>query len=231
MLTQSVSFSAAFAAGLLSFFSPCVLPLVPAYFTFITGYSLDELTQGDSRRLRARVVLSTAAFVLGFSLVFIAFGATATLLGGLMNRYQDAVRIGGGVLVILFGLHVSGLFRLGFLDFEKRVHLNRKPVHALGAVLVGMAFGAGWSPCVGPFLGSILAIAAGQDTVGQGMALLAVYSAGLAIPFFALSAFIHLILNFVRRGARALRWINAGAGAVLVAVGVLLIADKMRIIL
>jgi cytochrome c-type biogenesis protein len=231
MFAESVSFSAAFVAGLLSFVSPCVLPLVPAYFTFITGYSLEELTEDDSAGMRAKVILSTAAFVVGFSLVFVLLGATASLVGSLFTRYQDTIRVLGGLVIILLGVHVSGLRRLKFLDFEKRLHPHRKPVHFLGTVLVGMAFGAGWSPCVGPFLGSILAIAAGQDTVGQGMGLLAVYSAGLAVPFMIISVFVHFLLSWVRRGTRILKYVNVTAGGLLVLVGVLLVADKLNAIL
>jgi cytochrome c-type biogenesis protein len=153
------------------------------------------------------------------------------MIGNVLFQYQDYIRIAGGILVIILGVHISGIYRLKFLDFEKRMHMTQKPVHFLGAFVVGMAFGAGWSPCVGPFLGSILAIAASQQTVGRGVALLAVYSAGMAIPFMILSAFVHLILTFVRRGTRYMRYINAAAGVILIAVGALLIADKMNIMI
>jgi cytochrome c-type biogenesis protein len=230
LFAESISISAAFVAGLLSFFSPCILPLIPAYFTFITGYSLNELTEGDPSQLRAKVVGSTAMFVLGFSLVFILFGASASMLGGLVNRYQDVLRIIGGAVIIVLGLHISGVFRIRFLDVEKRMHLSQKPVHALGTLVVGMAFGAGWSPCVGPLLGSILALAASQGTVGQGMLLLAIYSLGLAIPFLVLSLFAHLVLAFVKRGTKVIRYVNITAGILMVIVGVLLIADQLRIV-
>jgi cytochrome c-type biogenesis protein len=230
LFAESISISAAFVAGLLSFFSPCILPLIPAYFTFITGYSLNELTEGDPSQLRAKVVGSTVMFVLGFSLVFILFGASASMLGGLVNRYQDVLRIIGGAVIIVLGLHISGVFRIRFLDVEKRMHLSQKPVHALGTLVVGMAFGAGWSPCVGPLLGSILALAASQGTVGQGMLLLAIYSLGLAIPFLVLSLFAHLVLAFVKRGTKVIRYVNITAGILMVIVGVLLIADQLRIV-
>ena len=228
MLHQSVSYSAAFLAGLLSFLSPCILPLIPAYFTFITGYTLEELTEGDPKSLRGSVILSTVSFVLGFSIVFILLGATASFIGRLVVDFQDVVRIVGGTIIVIMGIHVSGLFRLKFLDFEKRLHLDRKPVHFLGAVVVGMAFGAGWTPCIGPFLGSILALAAGQNTVGHGIVLLTIYSAGLAIPFLLISMFVHLILNFVRRGVKTLKYFNAVAGTLLIVVGLLLITDQLN---
>ena len=230
MFAESISISAAFVAGLLSFFSPCILPLIPAYFIFITGYSLNELTEGDPSKLRAKVVGSTVMFVLGFSIVFILFGAAASMLGGLVNQYQDVLRVVGGAVIIVLGLHISGVFRIRFLDVEKRMHLSQKPVHALGTVVVGMAFGAGWSPCVGPLLGSILALAAGQETVWQGMLLLAIYSLGLAIPFLVLSMFVHLVLAFVRRGTKVIRYVNITAGILMIIVGVLLIADQLRFV-
>ena len=220
----------AFIGGLISFFSPCILPLIPAYFIFITGYSLNELTEGDPSRLRAKVVGSTVMFVLGFSIVFILLGAAASMLGGLIIRHQDILRVVGGVVIIILGLHISGLFRIRFLDVDKRVHLTQKPVHALGTVVVGMAFGAGWSPCVGPILGSILALAAGQGTAGQGALLLAVYSLGLAIPFLVLSFFVHFVLAFVRRGTKVIRYVNITAGALLIIVGILLITNQLRIV-
>lgn len=230
MLTESVSYPAAFAAGLLSFFSPCILPLVPAYFTFITGYSLDDLTGADGRRRRGAVMRATLAYVLGFSLVFVLMGASASLLGALVFDYRDAIRIAGGVVILLFGVHLTGLFRFRWLEFERRVHVDRKPVHLFGTFLVGMAFGAGWSPCIGPLLGSILIVAGSQDSVGQGVALLSLYAAGLAIPFLVLSAFAHLLVVFVRRAAKAVRALNLAAGLLLIAMGLLLLTDRLHLI-
>ncbi|MBU2552031.1 MAG: cytochrome c biogenesis protein CcdA [Proteobacteria bacterium] len=230
MFVDGVSYHAALLAGLLSFFSPCVLPLIPAYFTFITGLSLEELTEGNPGTNRYRVLWSTCAFVLGFSFVFIIFGASASFLGRLLTDFQDVVRVAGGVIILLLGIHVSGLFRFRILDYEKRLHLNRKPVHFLGTVLVGMAFGAGWSPCVGPLLGSILIIAGSKETIMEGVWLLSVYSAGLAIPFLAIALSIHSLLSFLKKGVRALKYVNAVAGGLLVLVGVLLITDKLRLV-
>jgi len=229
MFVDTISFPAAFIAGLLSFFSPCILPLVPAYFTFITGFSLEELTGGDPRRTRQKVVMSTIFYVLGFSLVFILMGASASLLGGLFSQSKDVIRIVGGVIILLLGLHISGLVRLPFLDVEKRFHFDRKPLHALGTFLVGMAFGAGWSPCIGPLLGGILIMAGSQATITRGVLLLAVYSAGLAIPFLVISVFISSILSFLRRASKALKYVNAAAGALLVVIGALLIANKLNL--
>lgn len=228
MFAQTISFSAAFMAGLLSFFSPCILPLVPGYFTFITGYSLDELTHGDKAAVRRRVVFSTLFFVLGFSFVFIfGLGILAALLGGVVDQSKEVLRVAGGLLLILLGVHVSGLFRLKFLDVEKRLHMNKRPVHFLGAFLVGMAFGAGWSPCIGPILGGIFALAVNMDTVMKKFLLLFLYSAGLAVPFLIMSFFINYILVFLRRAVRVLKYVNAVAGILLAVLGVLLVTDNL----
>jgi len=229
MFTESVTYPAAFLAGLLSFFSPCVLPLIPAYFTFITGFSLDELTQKAPAEMRTKVVLSTVSYVLGFTFVFVLMGASASLLGGLIHEYRDTIRIIGGIFIILLGIHLTGLFRIKSLEFEKRIHLNKKPLHFMGTFLVGMAFGVGWSPCIGPLLGSILIIAGSQETVWQGMALLGTYSAGLAIPFVIISIFINFILVFLKKLSSAMKYINATAGTLLILVGIFLITNRLSL--
>ncbi len=227
MLNEPVSIFAALTAGLLSFFSPCVLPLIPAYFTFITGTSLDELTTSNDHRVRKKVILSTLAYVLGFSLIFVLLGASATLLGRFVTTHSDWLRIGGGLLIVVLGIHLTGLIRIPGLEFEKRVHLNQRPIHFMGAFVVGMAFGAGWSPCIGPLLGSILVIAGNQETIIQGMALLSVYSAGMAIPFLIIAVFVNYMLRFLNRAKKSLKIINQLAGILLIVVGVLLMSDQM----
>ena len=226
MLTEAVSFPAAFLAGLLSFFSPCVLPLIPAYFTFITGYSLEELTEGKAE-IRKKVILSTISFVLGFSVVFILMGGSASYLGGLIFKYKNLIRIIGGILIIILGIHLTGLFRIRSLEFEKRIHIQKKPIHFLGTFVIGMAFGAGWSPCIGPLLGSILIVAGSQETVGQGMVLLGVYSAGLALPFVIISVFINFLLVFMKRASKVLKYVNVVAGILLILVGLVLVTNKL----
>jgi cytochrome c-type biogenesis protein len=228
MLTEAVSFPAAFLAGLLSFFSPCVLPLIPAYFTFITGYSLEELTEGNIE-IRKKVILSTISFVLGFSVVFILMGGSASYLGGLIYKYKNLIRIIGGVLIIILGIHLTGVFRIRSLEFEKRIQIEKKPIHFLGTFIVGMAFGAGWSPCIGPLLGSILIVAGSQETIGQGMVLLGVYSAGLALPFVIISVFINFLLVFMKRASRVLKYVNVVAGILLILVGLVLVTNKLYI--
>ena len=159
-----------FAAGLFSFFSPCILPLIPAYFTFITGYSLEELTENYDAGIRKKVILSTVSYVLGFSFIFIMLGASASYIGGFANQYSSTIRIIGGILIILFGIHLTGVFRFKGLDVEKRIHVQSKPLHFFGTFLVGMAFAAGWSPCIGPLLGSILIVAGNQGSMPGGVA-------------------------------------------------------------
>ena len=228
MFAEPVTYPAALAAGLLSFFSPCVLPLIPAYFTFITGYSLEELTGSESAQIRKKVVVSTLAFVLGFSSVFVILGASASFLGGLFFQYRQLVRIIGGFIILVFGLHLLGLFRIKALDFEKRLQIKKKPLHIFGTFVVGMAFGAGWSPCVGPLLGSILIIAGNQETIWQGIGLLGIYSAGLALPFLVISVFIHMILTLMQKASSAIRYVNMTAGCLLILVGIGLILDKLQ---
>ena len=175
-MSNNVSLIAAFAAGFLSFISPCVLPLIPGYVSFVSGVSLEDM-RGDAAVSSARrhVVITSLFFVLGFSLVFIALGATASVVGHFLLEKQPILAKIAGVLLIIFGLHTMGVFRIGFLENEKRMQANRKPAGALGAILVGIAFAFGWSPCIGPILGGILALAASKDTVWEGVQLLAIY--------------------------------------------------------
>jgi cytochrome c-type biogenesis protein len=227
MLSETVSYSAAFAAGLLSFFSPCIFPLIPGYFSFITGLSLDKMTVDYDTAVRRKVLFSAIAFVSGFSAVFIMMGASASFLGGIIFEYRTIIRVIGGLIVILFGVHLTGLIRIRGLEFEKRVQVVNKPLNYFGGFLVGMAFGAGWSPCIGPLLGSILIFAGSKDTVSEGILLLGIYSAGLAIPFILISLFINYILTFVKRVSFAMKYINIAAGILLVFVGALLAAGRI----
>jgi len=229
MFIETVSFSAAFIAGLLSFLSPCVLPLIPAYFSFITGYSLEELTGGSNEKIRKKVILSTCLFVVGFSLVFVSMGASASYLGGLMYTYKKFIRIIGGFLIIILGIHLTGFIRIPGLDFEKRISVERKPLHFLGTLLIGMAFAAGWTPCIGPLLGSILIIAGNQETVWQGIVLLGVYSTGLALPFIVVSIFINFLLIFIKKASKVLKYVNIVAGVVLIIVGLILVSNKLYV--
>ena len=211
----------AFVAGLLSFLSPCVLPLVPSYIGFLTGVSLPEMSE------RRRAALAHALlFVFGFSLVFVLLGASATALGRALNYYQQWLQRIGGALIIGFGLVCLGVVRPRFLSQERRVQVERKPVGYLGSALVGMAFGAGWTPCIGPVLGAILGLAATTQDLTRGMLLLAAYSAGLAVPFLiaavALDSFLHWFQGF----RRYLPWVMRVSGALLIFVGVLMVTGE-----
>ncbi len=217
----TLGIAVAFLGGVLSFLSPCVLPLVPSYLGFITGFTLEEMT---GRRKLAMV--HSVLFVSGFSLVFILLGASATALGRVLNHYQDWVARIGGLLIIVFGLYLVGAFRLTFLEREQRVHLDRKPLGYLGSVLVGMVFAAGWTPCIGPILGGILSLAATQDNLGQGTTLLAWYSAGLAVPFLLTAYAVETFLDLFKRFRRYLPWVQKGSGVLLLLVGVLLVTGQ-----
>jgi cytochrome c-type biogenesis protein len=217
----ALGFVVAFFAGLLSFLSPCVLPLVPSYVGFITGMTLPEVTG------RRRTALTHALlFVAGFSLVFVLLGASATALGRALNYYQVWLQRIGGVLIILFGLLCLGVFKVGLLNQERRLHLERKPVGYLGSALVGIAFGAGWTPCIGPVLGGILGLAATSSDVTRGMQLLAVYSAGLALPFLIAAVAVESFLDWFQRFRRFLPWVMRVSGVMLIVVGVLLVTGE-----
>lgn len=229
MFVDSVSIPAAFVAGLLSFFSPCVLPLIPSYFSFICGCSMEDLTEDQGLSLRAKVFISTALFVCGFSVIFILLGASASMLGNLLNMYKGPLRIMGGLIIILLGAHLTGLFRIRGLELEKRIHLEKRPFQFFGAFIIGMAFAAGWSPCIGPLLGAILIMAGNQETVRQGIVLLGVYSLGLALPFLVLSVFVNYLFRFLSRLKAVLRYMNPAAGVILIAIGLLLVTDNLNL--
>jgi cytochrome c-type biogenesis protein len=216
----SLGIVAAFAGGLLSFLSPCVLPLIPSYITFITGVSLD-----DAQRARRAAFVHALLFVLGFSLIFVALGAGASALGRLLVAYRGVVSRLGGVLVIAFGLYLLGAFHLAAFDRERRVHLADKPAGYLGTVLVGVAFGAGWTPCIGPILGAILTYNLSVPELGRGTALLVAYSLGLGVPFVLAAVAIPQFLAAFRRMRRSVGVLSRASGALLVAVGVLMLTN------
>ena len=222
-----ISLGGAAVAGLLSFLSPCVLPLVPPYLCYLGGISFDELQSRAAPAAAARRVwIAALAFVLGFSTVFIALGATATAIGQAVTEHIATLSKIAGVVIALLGLHFIGLFRAGFLDIEKRFHLERAPAGPLGAYVVGLAFAFGWSPCVGPVLASILLVAGGKDTAGQGALLLAAYSAGLGVPFFAAALTARWFLGWTQRFRRAMRAVEILIGIFLVAMGALVFAGS-----
>lgn len=219
------SFALAFVAGLLSFLSPCVLPLIPSYVGFLTGLTLEQL---EVRRGTA--LLHALWFVAGFSVIFIALGATASALGVLLLRSQVWIgRIGGGV-VMLFGLYLLGVLRPALLMRERKVQLARKPLGYLGSAFVGITFGAAWTPCIGPILGAILTLAAAQASVGRGAALLTAYSAGLALPFVGTALALDRFLAWFQRFRPYLVWVERIAGGLLILLGLLLVTDRFTLL-
>ena len=226
---KDVSFSLAFLAGILSFLSPCVLPLVPSYITFITGVSFEDLKEGtDRKRIRFLTVTNSFAFIAGFSTIFIALGASSSAVGRFMFQYQDWIRNIGGVLVIFFGLFVSGIIRLDFLTRERKFHLSGKPAGYVGTFLVGMTFAAAWTPCIGPILGTILLYASSKGSAAYGFKLLAVYSLGLAVPFFISSLMFNSFLSYSAKIRKYMRGIMLVSGIVLIAFGLLLLTNNVR---
>jgi cytochrome c-type biogenesis protein len=226
---KEVSFPLAFLAGVLSFLSPCVLPLVPSYVSFITGISFKDLTVGkDRKKIRYLTVAHSIAFIAGFSALFIALGISSSAIGRFFFEYMNALRIIGGILVIIFGLFIAGFLRLDFLMPEKKMHLAGKPAGYIGTFFVGMAFGAGWSPCIGPILGTILVYAGTRGSALFGFQLLAVYSLGLAIPFFLSAVGINVFLMYSIKIARHMRVITIISGLLLIIFGVMLLTDQLR---
>ena len=226
-----VSLIAAFVAGFLSFVSPCVLPLIPGYISFVSGVSVEEM-RGDAppATSRLQIFVTSLAFVIGFSLVFIALGASATAIGKFLFAKLPLLSKIAGVILIIFGLHTMGVFRLAFLETEKRVHAQRKPAGPLGAMLVGIAFAFGWTPCIGPILGGILAIAGSRNSVNEGITLLAVYSLGLGIPFLITSLAINQFFCAAKRIRRYYHAIELTSGALLVVIGVLIMTGQLTLI-
>lgn len=220
-----VTYAGALLAGLLSFASPCVLPLVLPYLSFLGGITLDQLTEPDDAT-RRRVLVAAVAFVLGFTTVFVLLGAAATGLSQLLIANGDWLSRAAGVVIVVFGLHFLGLFRLGFLDREARLHVERRPTGPLAAYVVGLAFAFGWTPCVGPVLASILTLAAGQEDALQGAGLLAVYSLGIGLPFLTVALFAGRFLALMRRHRGLAHRVEQAMGALLVLMGGLLIAGS-----
>ena len=223
--SASVGVLIAFTAGLLSFLSPCVLPLIPSYVTFITGLSLE-----DVQRARRTTLVHSLLFILGFTLIFLALGATATVLGRVLLTQREWISRVGGAIIIVFGLYMLGAFNVGLLSAERRVHLAEKPLGYLGTVLVGIAFGAGWTPCIGPILGSILIYTSSAADLHRGLLLLLSYSLGLAVPFLASALLVERFLEFFKAMRSRLVWVSRIAGALLIVVGALLVTDYFTVL-
>lgn len=226
-----ISMFIAFTAGMLSFVSPCVLPLVPSYISYITGLSVDELNSGaNSNRVRWITLSNSVMFIAGFSTIFIAFGASATFMGQVMLEYQDLIRQIGGLIIVVFGLYILGLLKLNFLSSEKRFHFTKKPAGLIGSFLVGIGFAAGWTPCVGPILGTILLYASTSDSVLTGVNLLMFYSMGLGLPLLIISLGINKFIVGYKKINRYMGVVTKVSGIFLLAVGIMIMTNSFTII-
>jgi len=228
---ENVGILTAFIFGLISFISPCVLPIVPGYLSFISGVSFEEMqSTGNRSAVRKRIMLNALFFIFGFSLVFIALGASATAIGQFLSEQQNIIsKIAGGIIVI-FGIHMTGIFKIPFLNYEKRFHTESKKLGLLGAFLVGFAFAFGWTPCIGPILAGILVLASRQETIGQGILLLTSYSLGLGIPFFLTALSLSAFFNVFNKFKRHLHKVEIVGGILLIVIGVLIMTNYLTIL-
>lgn len=229
-MTHELSIPIAFLAGVVSFLSPCVLPLVPGYISMLSGASIEELKSDASRELLRRVLRNSLAFIVGFSVVFVSLGASATWVGKVLVAQRTTINIIAGVVIIIFGLHLTGLVKIPLLYREARLDAGAPRRGLGGAFLLGFAFAFGWTPCIGPILAGILALAAQRETVLQGMFLLAVYSAGLAIPFLLTSLGLSSFLKFYGGFRKHLQAVEVGSGFLLILLGVLIAFNKLTMI-
>ena len=219
-------YAASLIAGIMTFLSPCILPMIPAYISFITGATLDELKR-DKKTL-GKSVLNSVFFILGFSIIFILLGASFSYLGSFIGGNRAIIRWAGGIIVIIFGLHIAGVFTVPFLNFQKRIQAGKSSLNYAGAFLVGVTFAVGWTPCVGPILSSILILASAQGTLYKGIILLAIYSLGIGIPFLITALFINWALSFFDKIKKYYRIIEIVSGLILVLVGVMIITNSLN---
>ena len=232
-MAQQVSLVMAFFAGLLTFLSPCILPLIPAYISFITGVSIDDLVNSreEKSKMTGRIFLEMILFILGFSLVFILLGASASYFGKFMLLHLKLLRVIGGILVIVFGLYIAGIFNISFFGYERKIHLRMKPTNILGSFIVGIVFALGWTPCAGPILGTILTYASTQETIREGVFLLGSYSLGLGIPFLVSGLAVNLFLRGFRKIKKYSRLISIVTGGLLILFGILILTGKFQFIM
>ncbi len=230
-MPETPSYFIAFTAGFLSFVSPCVLPLVPAYISYITGLSFEELTDtSGSKQVRWVALKNSLLFILGFSLVFIAFGASATAIGQMLLVYQGIIRRVGGLLIILFGLYLIGAVKIPFLMAYKQYHFQNRPAGAIGSVLIGITFAAAWTPCVGPILGSVYMLAGTSQSVWDGVRLLTVYSIGLGLPLLIAAMSVNTFLSSYRKMKDYMWIVSLASGVFLIFVGILIFTNSLRIL-
>ena len=224
-MTEPLSALVAFTAGLFSFLSPCVLPLFPSYLSFVTGMSVSDLSADLTSATRLTVMLHAAVFVLGFSIVFVAMGASFSAAGTFLLEYREGIRRIGGLLIVVFGLYITGLLRIGVFARTRQLQIREKPAGYVGSFIVGLTFAIGWTPCVGPILGAILSLAGTEGTVQRGVGLLVAYSAGLGVPFLLSAVALGVFLKLFKRYRPFIPVVERFAGAVLVVVGVLVFTN------
>src|SRR6185369_9961947 len=228
MTGHEVTYAGAFIAGLLSFLSPCVLPLIPSYITYITGISFADLqAEHPSHVIRQKTILHSLCFICGFTAVFVLLGASATYIGSFLNENAIIIRKIGGILLVVLGIHVTGFIPLRFLLGEKRISIKHKPAGYAGSFLVGIAFAAGWTPCIGPILAAILAVAATEERIYQGILLLLLYSLGLGVPFFLSALAMHRFLIVFNRFKKHIRVFEIITGVFLMVIGVLIYSNLL----
>ena len=226
-----VNILVAFTAGIFSFLSPCVLPIIPSYLSFVSGVSLEEMRAAQvASHIRKRVLLNSLAFISGFSLVFISLGASASFLASFFLSYRSLIRVLGGIFILAVGIYLLGVVKFSVLDRYLQFHLKDKPAGYLGSGLVGMTFGAAWIPCVGPILGAILTLAATSSEIGRGVLYLATYAAGLAMPFFLSAVAVNSFFEFSQKFRRYVQAVHVTAGVLLIIVGILLITDYLTLL-
>jgi len=229
-MSHELSIPIALVAGLVSFLSPCVLPLVPGYISMLSGATIEELKVGASPELMSRILRNSLSFVVGFSIVFVSLGASATVVGRFLLAQRTTFNLVAGLVVIVFGLHLTGLVKIPFLYRQARIETGEPRRGLVGAFLLGFAFAFGWTPCIGPILTAILALAAQRQTVFQGMFLLAIYSAGLAVPFLLTSVGLGQFLKIYGGFRKHLRTVEIGSGMLLIALGILMATNKFTVI-
>jgi len=231
METENISYLVAFMGGVFTFLSPCLLPLIPSFIAYITGVSVKDLEDSTKKaQTRSKVMAHSLLFIAGFSLVFILLGLTATVIGKALFQYQKAIRITGGILIMLFGLYLTGLLKLDFLLKERRLKLPVKNATYLGSFLIGITFAAAWTPCAGPILGSILVMAGTKANVAQGAKLLTIFSMGIAIPFFITSLLINYFVEYFNKAKKLIAIIDVVGGIFLIIVGILVATNYLSVI-
>lgn len=230
-MNENISYWVAFIAGILTFLSPCLLPMVPSFIAYITGVSFADLKDTSKRHeVMSRAAAHSILFIAGFSVIFILLGLTATLIGKALFRYQDAIRIAGGIFITFFGLYMVGILKLDFLLKERRFNMTLKGASYLGSFLLGVTFAAAWTPCAGPILGSILVLAGTRADAAEGAKLLSVYSLGIAVPFFLTGISVNYFMRFFNRFKNAINVINKAGGVFLIIVGILVATNYMQVI-